>query len=149
VLLCQKKTIENKKRSKKNNKFNPLKFLKRSSTKDVSSSCAGATIQAKINLQPPNALPASFYWILIIPLCGFLGAYLARHPKMRSFMVNLMLAYRSVSSSPPLDWKELVSQTVSKVTGKDPPKDDEAASEKQEEPIIASPEGAKHKERDH
>ncbi len=68
----------------------------------------GATIQLNLTLKPPEPLPASFWWVLLLLVVGFLGAYLGRHPKMRQWIKNLLLAYRSVSTDDGKSWKEKI-----------------------------------------
>lgn len=57
-----------------------------------------ATVTLNLTLNPPPALPASFWWVLLLFSIAFLVAYLARHPKMRGWFVNTLLAYRAVQS---------------------------------------------------
>ena len=57
-------------------------------------SCAGAVVRVQLTLPPPPALPPAFYWVLVTPILSLLGAYLARHPRMRAFLVRMVLAWR-------------------------------------------------------
>ena len=87
-------------------------------TQNRTYNCAGATIKVNLTLNPPPPLPSAFYWVLVLPILFLLGAYLARHPRMRSFMVRLMLAWRAVKSSneevPMQKVVETAVETVSK-----------------------------------
>lgn len=64
----------------------------------IHSSCSGTTIRVTVSPVAPPPLPASYYWVLVIPLCAFLAAYLARRPSIRTFMKNMTLAYKGVKA---------------------------------------------------
>ncbi len=72
----------------------------------------GATISLNLTLQPPQPLPASFWWVLLLLVVAFLGAYLGRHPKMRQWIKNLLLAYRSVKTNGPISFQEKITPFV-------------------------------------
>lgn len=69
--------------------------------------CSGATIQATVNLPSRPSLPASFYWVLVIPFCCLLIAYLSRRPEMRRFMLDLLFAYRQ-QGGVGINWKDRI-----------------------------------------
>lgn len=75
-------------------------------------SCQGANIKVNLTLPPPPPLPSSFYWALVTPILFLLGAYLARHPKMRSFMVRMMLAWRAIKSGTSSEDLQRIKQEV-------------------------------------
>jgi len=72
----------------------------------------GATIRLDLTLQPPQPLPASFWWVLLLLVVGFLGAYLGRHPRMRQWIKNILLAYRSVNTNGSVSFQEKVAPFV-------------------------------------
>jgi hypothetical protein len=83
--------------------------------------CSGSTISATINLPKQTELPASFWWVLLIPFGFLTGVYVSRRPAMRTFLVNLMLAYRGVHpvKDVPVDWKEeIITVIKDQVAGK-------------------------------
>jgi len=102
--------------------------------------CAGATIQATVNLPSRPSLPASFYWVLVIPFCCLLIAYLARRPEMRMFMQELLLAYRQQGSRD-VNWKDRMFEMFASKEEKK----DELVTTKQNTTITPEP----TKEREH